>query len=423
MLAVVPLIQAGIELIVSPVTISDFVERRVGPSTTLVEMDGYALLVPFPAGQPGQSGAADGAADGPAGWAYQWYAVRDSVEDRRVALVRSPLTVDALRTRTLIARVVDDPAAVSRALEALARRGVSTVSISLPLLDEVDEPTADIRVIDSVTQLAEVAAGDLVRIRLEFGPGVATCVAADTCVAQRLADGIGSWDNLASDPTTGQPVVVRTAYPPSVAPFRGVGQQAANPGEVEAFLESAPARGLLGWARVLRGAHVEHDIGLPIDRLWLGPILFGAVAALLFAGLWIGYPRFRLIETGTRRLGGVAAGSMPALGVALPAVASGRITPHGASPFEVTDAPAALLASAETGTTILSLQVEDAERRVVVPPALGGLGSIELGELVEIRSNRAALRVGWFGSQVLLVFDSPAARDAAAAMVRGPREP
>ena len=91
-LAIVPVIQAGIELIVSPVTIPDFVDRRVGPSTTLVAMDGYALLAPLPAQPPppGTVAAVDGAA-------YHWYAVRDTVADRRIAMVRSPLASTSLR--------------------------------------------------------------------------------------------------------------------------------------------------------------------------------------------------------------------------------------------------------------------------------------------------------------------------------------
>ena len=410
-LAIVPVIQAGIELIVSPVTIPDFVDRRVGPSTTLVAMDGYALLAPLPAQPPppGTVAAVDGAA-------YHWYAVRDTVADRRIAMVRSPLASVTLLTRTVIARVVDDAEAVNSALRGLALHGEAGANVSAPLLDEVEEPTGDIRTIDSVAQLADAAPGDLLRIRLHFGPGVATCVATDVCVARRLADGIGPWDNLADDPETGEFVMVRTSYPPSVAPFGGVGVQAANRAEVEALLASVPARGLLDWARVLRGANVEHDLNLPIDRLWLGPLLFAMFAALLYVGLRVGYPRFRPTESDAR---GRAIGWDRPAGE-LRVVASGRITPPGASPFELTEAPATLRADAATGETTLRLQIGTKWRSVVVPRSLGALGSVQLGDQVEISGSRPALRIGWFGSQVLLVFESAATRDAALGLVQAP---
>ncbi len=72
-LAIVPVAGWLIELIVNPITISNFVDRRAGPSTTLVEM-----------------------------------VVRDSLQERRVALVRSPLAVEALQQRWIVARVLDD---------------------------------------------------------------------------------------------------------------------------------------------------------------------------------------------------------------------------------------------------------------------------------------------------------------------------
>lgn len=408
-LAFVPVAQAGIELIVSPVTIPDFVDRRVGPSTTLVAMDGYALLAPLPALPPPADTVAtvDGAA-------YQWYAVRDTVADRRIALVRSPLASETLLMRTVIARVVDDTVAVRNALLGLAQHGESGADVSVPLLDEAEQPAGDIRTIDSVAQLAGTEAGDLVRIRLHFGPGVAVCVATDSCIARRLADGIGSWDNLATDPGTGEFVIVRTSYPPSVAPFGGVGVQAANRAEVDELLASVPARGLLNWARVLRGANVEHDLSLPIDRLWLGPLLFAMVAALLFVGMRSGYPRFRITKAAAP--GRAVTWDRPA--GELRVLASGRITPQGTSPFEVSEVPATLRADPATGETTLRLQIGTEWRSVVVPRSLGALGSVQPGEQVEISGSRPALRIGWFGSQLFLVFESPAARDAAIALVR-----
>jgi hypothetical protein len=101
-LAIVPVAGWLIELIVNPITISNFVDRRAGPSTTLVEMDGYALLIPFEAELPTDPEVRRAAS------ASRWYVVRDSLQERRVALVRSPLAVEALQQRWIVARVLDD---------------------------------------------------------------------------------------------------------------------------------------------------------------------------------------------------------------------------------------------------------------------------------------------------------------------------
>jgi IMP dehydrogenase/GMP reductase len=42
---------------------------------------------------------------------------------------------------------------------------------------------------------------------------------------------------------------------------------------------------------------------------------------------------------------------------------------------------------------------------------------MEAGEMRYLRGRRPALRVGWYGSQVLLVFDNVATRDAASALL------
>ena len=44
---------------------------------------------------------------------------------------------------------------------------------------------------------------------------------------------------------------------------------------------------------------------------------------------------------------------------------------------------------------------------------------MEAGELRYLTGRRPALRVGWYGSQVLLVFDDEARRDAAATLLSG----
>jgi len=406
LLAVIPFAGWAIELIVNPISISDFVDRRVGPSTTLVEMDGYALLVAFPAEPPGD------ATFQPTDTAYRWYVVRDGLQELRVAAVRSPLALEALRRRSIVARVLDEPDAVSGAVAAIAQSGRATPDHVAPrLLAEVEQPRGDIRDIASLADLAGVSSDSLVRITLRMsGTGVATCAVAGTCDARRLADGIGSWDSLASEVGGDGWAIVRTSYPPSEARFHGVGRQVEDFALISRFLTPGWVQGLIGWAQVLHSAHVEQDISLPVDRLWLGPILFAATGGLLLFGRRLGYPRFRV--TPASRPEGVT-GSFE-----VHARVTGRFTPPGASPFEVRDAPAVL--SRPDGTSALSIEIAGYAPAIGIPLARGSMGSLVIGELMEVRSTRPALRIGWFGSQAQLAFPDAASRDLVTSALMSP---
>jgi hypothetical protein len=405
-LTVIPVGQGLVEIIVRPVTVGELVDRRVGLSTRLVAVDGFALLVPLDAPPPHD--AADSR------YVYRWYAVRDSLQEQRLVLVRSPVTPDALRDRSVVARVVDDPEAVDRTSAGLLARGRADPKGSLAgvLLIEEEPGTKAVRDLGSLAELADAKAGELVRVQLAIGDGIATCVGRGACDARSLADGIGTWDYVASD-AGGRRAVVRTLYPPSVAPFHGVGHHAQDRELVDSLLALPMVHGLLGWGHVLQAAHVEHDLGLPIDHLWLGPILLTVFGMLVFVGTRLPYPRFRphppahRIPAGQERPG------------PLPARASGRITPPIASPFEIDDLPATLRRASGTGTE-LRVQVDGGWQEFLIPRDLGGLGGTEAGDLMMVRARRPALKVDWFGSNLLLVFEEAADRDAANAMVRAP---
>jgi len=97
--------------------------------------------------------------------------------------------------------------------------------------------------------------------------------------------------------------------------------------------------------------------------------------------------------------------------------ATGRITPPDASPFEITDLPATLRAEPPRGTS-LSLEIDGERREFLIPRDLGGLGGTELGDVLTVTSVRPALKVDWFGSNLLLVFEDATTRDDANAMIR-----
>ena len=52
LLAAIPAIQAGAEIIITRATVPAFVQRQVGFSSSLVEIRGLALLPPYPAEAP-----------------------------------------------------------------------------------------------------------------------------------------------------------------------------------------------------------------------------------------------------------------------------------------------------------------------------------------------------------------------------------
>ena len=403
-LTVIPVGQWLIEIIVRPVTVSELVDRRVGLSTQLVAVDGFALLVPLDADPPpGASGSI----------VYQWYAVRDSLQELRMVLVRSAVAPESLRTRSVVVRVVDDPQTLERTKAGIAaRRADYPEDVAPVLLLEVDPRDQQIDQLGSLADLRGVTPGRVVRLTLRFEAGVASCLGRGDCSARNLANGVGSWDNLASDERGGW-AVVRTLYPPSVAPFHGVGHHAQDRELVGRLLALPLVRGLLGWGHVLMAAHVEHDLGLPIDHLWLGPILFTAFGALLLFGLRVGYPRF------TARPATAAATSAGWSG-AVTCRATGRITPPRASPLEIDDAAASLRGDPSQGT-VLTVELDGRPRDFKIPANLGGLGTTEFGDLLTVRSVLPALRIGWFGSNVMLVFPDRGSRDAAAAMVRASR--
>jgi hypothetical protein len=403
-LTLIPVGQAMVEIIVRPVTVGELVDRNVGLSTRLVAVDGFALLVPLDAEPPPE--ASDSLL------VYRWYAVRDSLQELRLVLVRSAVTPDALRTRTVVARVVADEAAVDRTVAGLVARGEpdSTAGLARVLLIEEEPGQQSVRDLGSLADLGDAKAGELVRLRLEFGDGIATCVGRQACEPRSLAEGIGSWAHIASD-AGGRRVAVRTLYPPSVAPFHGVGHHAQDRELTGRLLAEPVVHGLLGWGHVLQAAHVEHDLGLPIDHLWLGPILFTSFATVLFMGARLPYPRFRARARGRHvNVGGDVARELAGR-------ATGRITPPNASPFEIDDLPATLRAAPGKGTE-LSVEIDGRWQAFLIPHDLGGLGGTEPGDQLTVRSQRPALKVDWFGSNVLLVFEETADRDAADAMIR-----
>ena len=410
LLAVLPFLQAGAELIVNRSTVNDFVDRRTGFSRTLVEMPGYALLVPFAAEAPTTAGS-DQLND------YVWLALRDEPRSTKVGLVRTQRDQALLTERSVLARVATAPGVPDAAVAGLRARGYDTAQpIEERILQELTPEASrgvDGRAIGSPGDLAELADGTVVRITLQFdGTGIATCVAAGDCDPRRLASGIGPWDQVARQPGGAAAVVVRTSYPPTLAPILVFGRQISGSGLVDRFMALPSTGPFLGWAQVLRAAIIDRDPSLPVDRLWLAPILFLVAALLLLLGLRIGYPIF------------LSADLVPAVeppSVPVRARATGRIAPPGQRPVDLDRTEIRL--RLDDGLPTLDIQAAEGSTSVTVPRALGALSSVDVGELRFVRRRRPAIATGWYGSSLLLEFESDADRDAAAAVLRRFRDP
>mgnify|MGYP003418956173 CR=1 FL=1 len=91
--------------------------------------------------------------------------------------------------------------------------------------------------------------------------------------------------------------------------------------------------------------------------------------------------------------------------------------PPGRSPIDLDQAPVTLTLSGDE--TLLTLVDREPPLQVTIPRALGALSGMEAGELRYLGGRRPALRVGWYGSQVLLVFGAEQERDAAATLLAG----
>ncbi len=409
-LSVAPTLAYGLELIVRPTSIRDLVERHTGPTTTFVEFDGYAILLRLAAESP-----PDGGGDYPA---YRWVPVRDSLDSRQLALVRTPIDVATLQQRWVVGRITDAASTRGGALGAMQSRGVEIPGeTSIVLLDEVADPLAEFTEMGSVAELAGMTSGSVVRVQLRFsGAAVANCAIADACQARRLGAGDGRWIHLAADSSeNANQVLVRTDYPPSAAPFSGAGRQARDQAGIEGFLSLPWVSQLVGWGAILTVAHVEQDLGLPIVRDWGGPLLFMALAALLWIGSRLGYPRFRVTDASLRQWGTPPAWSD---GRPIAATAQGRVARLGRSPTELVDQRVMLLPTPDGEGVDLRASTPGGEVELRVPRAVAGLGSVEIGELELIDGPRPGLRVGWFGSQVLLVFSDPTDRDRVAGLIR-----
>ncbi len=420
LLAAIPAIQAGAEIIITRASVPAFVERQVGFSSSLVEIRGLALLPPYPAEAP-----LDPETGGPAPGTYRWFPLRDQLSDPRIALVRSQLDGAALERREIVARVdpdIDSDAAVA----ALRARGIDVPdAVNGPSLQALGDQAAanasGVQSIGSVAALDGLAPGTVVRLTLDFpGDAVAACAIREDCDARRLAVGTGPWLHLAHDPASGAPIVVQLGLPAHrradarlrppdqrrrgsrALPGRTTGAAAARLGAGAARRDHRPGSGPAGGSPVARTDPLRGPGGAP--------------------GAW---PLVRVPGLPCH-----AAGRRPVADRQSPCQRQDRgrradcaqrppATSHRRAGHRSTSTRIRSSLALSGDEMILTLLHQEPPLQVTIPRALGALSGMEAGELRYLTGRRPALRVGWYGSQVLLVFDDEAQRDAAATLLSG----
>lgn len=404
-LGVMPLVFAGLELIIHRTTAADLVDRVTGPSLQLVELNGLAQLPPLPA-PPRRDGTAT-----------RFYLVRDEAAARDLVAVRSDVPPEELQVREVTAVIVEDPPHVRADAAALAARGLPVDPAELGGRYLREEPrmagAADV----AVSDLAEHPAGTAVRIRLRFSrASVATCAStgAAACDARTLAAGRAEFDHLAADPSSGAPVIVRTDHPATLAPIHVFGSQRTDRGPVDALF-ATPAGAVLGtWGRELHAAWVDGDADLPVDRPWSAPALLLAAGTLLITGRRVGYPIFRSTArwASSPRIAGD-------VGREIRVAVSGHLSRPAGGPLDVDGAHGRL--SPGEGDTIAELAVTTPSGPVHarITRAMGAVSALEVGELIDLRGRRPALAAHWFGNDIVLGFSSLEERDRAARLLAG----
>jgi hypothetical protein len=244
---------------------------------------------------------------------------------------------------------------------------------------------------------------------------VALCEATESkCNASALARGDGGFVQIADDVSGREPLLVRTPYPATDAPYRAVGPQRRDSGELANLLQSVIAQRLIGWGDVLPFAFVDQDPALPVDRVWIVPLLFVIAGILLFVGLRIGYPVFVVEASGAAAL---ATGPRPASprpgapstsGVArvgVPALVSGRLARPRGGPLDVVSAPGELRPPPSPADgPVLVVHDRDTVLELALPAQRASLTSLARGAVHWLGSSRPALWIHWFGSDARLVF-------------------
>lgn len=399
-LSLVPITLAGLELVTTRAAPSEVIDRDVG-SATMLEVVGNAYDTGLPAGTD-----ADGRP-------RRWLALRDGPDRRSMLLVRTPSSLEALRTREITARVETDASLVTRVTDALAVRGAPGpgTPLSAEALDGryLVESTgaADARRLDDPSEIRALPAGSVVRLELRLtGEGIATCTLDAACDAAQIGAGEGPWLQRAAGVHSTQAVIVETAYPSTVIPVDLVGEQVRDPDAVVTLLDTPAAGVLIGWGRSLEVALLEHDPELPIDRSLPAMLALVGLGIFLLLARRLAYPVFRHEAASSGWTRGASA--------SISGRATGRLAVGDGPPMEAVDMPVSFVPGAPPRVVA---EAPGGRLTLDVPAASAAVSGLQRGRLAWLRGSRPAAWLNWYRTDLRVAFDTEADRDAAAALL------
>lgn len=208
----------------------------------------------------------------------RWYYLLIDPDDDRVALVaRSTERLEERRTRTIVARVEEDSAAVTSATAERGDAGL-TVDPDHYLVELGEQPsvlTGDAVTAPGGGRLDEAR----VILRGSFGDG-------------RPAVGGDGWEYLVTDGT--RALVVRSPYPPGALPVDIWGVSATDPLRTEQAAAVPALQAELGDRQLPERRLLAEGVTPPLpDISYLPAMLLAALAIIILIGWLIGYPLYR----------------------------------------------------------------------------------------------------------------------------------
>lgn len=209
----------------------------------------------------------------------RWYYLLIDPSDDGVAMVaRSTERLEELRTRTIVARVEEDPDAVSRALDSL-EAGTLAVDPDRYLV-ELDDRRPPILTGDRIATPdgRELEEGEVI-LRGSFGAG-------------RAAAGGEGFEYLVDDGS--RALVVRSPYPPDALPVDVWGVATTDQLRTEQAAAVPELQEALAGRELPRRRLLAEGVTPPLPEIsYLPAMLMAGLAGVILVGWLIGYPLFR----------------------------------------------------------------------------------------------------------------------------------
>jgi hypothetical protein len=207
-----------------------------------------------------------------------YYLLTDPLDDSVAMVARSPERLEQRRSRTIVARVEIDPAAVASALSGLDA-GTLTVDPDRYLVELADRRPSVLTGDAIVSPTGRGLQPGEVVLQGSFG------------AARRAAQGDG-WEYLASE--QGRAVVVRSPYPPDTLPVDVWGVATTDRVRAEEAAAVPELQEALGGRRLPERRLLAEGVTPPLSEAsYLPAMVMATLATILVIGWLIGYPVFR----------------------------------------------------------------------------------------------------------------------------------